>query len=110
MHEMFEFGTFFGLAAVALWAYVRFPRIRPQSLVRAALHVAISFIGLSLLPELLGVLLPLVQTQTSRVLLAVALLIPALTYVLLSWVWLIARIVDLLGGTPRGGHPASHEH
>jgi hypothetical protein len=110
MHEMFESATFLGLGAVALWAYVRFPKMRPQSLLRAALHVAISFIALSLLPELLGLLLPLVPTQSSRILLAVALLIPELTYVLLSWVWLIARIVALLGGTPRGGHPASTEH
>jgi hypothetical protein len=35
------------------------------------------------------------------------LLMPLLTYVLLSWVWLIARILeDLLHG-PRGGHPVS---
>ena len=33
------------------------------------------------------------------------LLIPTLTYVLLSWVWLIARILHDLGGRPRGGHP-----
>jgi hypothetical protein len=32
----------------------------------------------------------------------------AMTYMLLSWVWLIARILhDLLGGSPRGGHPVS---
>jgi hypothetical protein len=36
-----------------------------------------------------------------------ALLIPFLTYVLLSWVWLIARILRDIGGTPRGGHPIS---
>jgi hypothetical protein len=30
--------------------------------------------------------------------------------VFLSWVWLVARIVDLLGGTPRGGHPVGNEH
>jgi hypothetical protein len=37
-------------------------------------------------------------------------LIPGLTYVLLSWVWLLARIIELLGGTPRGGHPITNEH
>jgi hypothetical protein len=37
-------------------------------------------------------------------------LIATLTYVLLSWVWLIARILHgLLGGTPRGGHPVVTE-
>jgi hypothetical protein len=39
-----------------------------------------------------------------------ALLIPSLTYLLLSWVWLIARVMhDLFGGTPRGGHPVGSE-
>jgi hypothetical protein len=36
-----------------------------------------------------------------------ALLIPVMTYLLLSWIWLIARILHDLGGTPRGGHPIS---
>jgi hypothetical protein len=110
MHEMFESATFLGLAAVAIWVYVRFPAIRPQSLVRAALHVVISFIALSLLPVMLGLLLPLGPSESSRIFLAVLLLIPAFTYVLLSWVWLIARIVELLGGTPRGGHPVTTRH
>jgi hypothetical protein len=107
MDEMFEPATFLGLAAVAVWVYVRYPRIRPQSLVSAALHVAVSFIAFSLLPETLGFLLPLAPSRSSGLLVAVALLIPGLTYVLVSWVWLIARIVELLGGTPRGGHPVT---
>ncbi len=33
-----------------------------------------------------------------------------MTYVLLSWVWLIARVLhELLGGTTRGGHPVTGE-
>jgi hypothetical protein len=110
MHEMFESATLLGVSAVAIWVYVRYPRMRPQSLVCAALHVAISFIALLLLPGLLSLLLPFAAAQSSRIFLVEALLIPALTYVLLSWVWLIARIVELLGGTPRGGHPVSNEH
>jgi hypothetical protein len=110
MDEMFEPATFLGLAAVSVWVYVRYPRLRPQSLVVAALHVAISFIAFSLLPETLRLLLPLGPSHSSRLFLALALLIPALTYVLLSWVWLIARILhDLLGGTPRGGHPVTSQ-
>jgi hypothetical protein len=110
MRQMFEPATFLGLAAVAVWVYVRYPRIRPQSLVSAVLHVAVSFIAFSFLPETLGLLLPLAPSHSSRLLLALALLIPGLTYVLLSWVWLIARIVELLGGTPRGGHPVTSKH
>ena len=110
MNEMFEPATFLGLAAVALWAYVRYPRLRPQSLVWAALQVAISFITFSFLPATLSLLLPLAPSPSARLFVALALLIPALTYVLLSWIWLIARIIELLGGTPRGGHPVTIEH
>jgi hypothetical protein len=107
---MFEPATFLGLAAVAIWVYVRYPRIRPRSLVVALLHVALSFIAFSLLPTTLSLLLPLAEPSSSRLFVALMLLIPELTYVLLSWVWLIARIVELLGGTPRGGHPATNQH
>jgi hypothetical protein len=110
MDEMFEPATFLGLAGVAVWVYVRYPRLRPHSLVWAALHVAISFIAFSLLPETLNLLLPLAPSHSARLFVALALLIPGLTYVLLSWVWLIARIVELLGGNPRGGHPVTNEH
>ena len=101
---------FLGLGAVAVWAYVRYPRLRPQSLVSAALHVAISFGAFMLLPTALNLLLPALPSHALRPYLVLTLLIPQLTYVLLSWVWLIARILhDLLGGTPRGGHPVATE-
>jgi hypothetical protein len=55
------------------------------------------------------VLGPLGRLASSHELLpyvVLTLLIPSLTYLLLSWVWLIARVLhDLFGGTPRGGHP-----
>ena len=75
----------------------------------AAIHVAISFAAFALLPMALGLLLPMVHSPAQTPYVVLALLIPALTYVLLSWVWLIARVLDLLNGTPRGGHPVSSE-
>jgi hypothetical protein len=55
----------------------------------------------------MGVLLPIVPHPQAPYI-VLALLIVAMTYMLLSWVWLIARILhDLLGGSPRGGHPVS---
>ena len=107
---MFEPAMLIGLGAVAIWLHVRFPRVRPRSLVQAIAHVAISFGGFALLPAALGALLPLFATHTSRLCAGLALPMAIFTYVLLSWVWLIARILhDLLGGTPRGGHPATNE-
>jgi hypothetical protein len=98
---MLEPAMFIGLGAVAVWVYLRCPRLRPRSLVRAALHVAASFCGFALLPFVLHVILPLVPSPY----VVLALLIPTLTYLLLSWIWLIARILNELHGGPRGGHP-----
>ena len=102
---MLEIAMLVGLGAVAVWAHLRYPRLRPRSLVWAAVHVAISFVAFFLLPLALGDLLPLTGSREGRLYIALVLLIPTLTYMLLSWVWLLARILhDLLGG-PRGGHP-----
>lgn len=106
---MLEYAMLIGLGFVAGWVHTRYPRIRPRSLVWAALHVAVSFVGFALLPEILRHVLPLVSSHGARLVVALALLIPALTYVLLSWIWMIARVVELLGGTPRGGQPVSNQ-
>lgn len=104
---MLEPAMLIGLGVVALWAHVRFPRIRPASIVRAVLRVALAFGAFASLPTALGFLLPLAPPSQWRYV-ALSLLIPTLTSVLLTWVWLLARIVhDLSGGSPRGGHPAS---
>jgi hypothetical protein len=106
---MLEPAMFTGLGLVAVWAHCRYPGRRPSSLVRAVVHVATSFVAFALLPLTLSLLLPLVPFQQAAALVVLALLIPVLTYVLLSWVWLLARILhDLFGGTPRGGHPVAH--
>jgi hypothetical protein len=106
---MLEPAMFIGLGLVAVWAHCRYPRLRPGSLMRAIAHVAVSFVAFALLPAALGVLLPLAPSHHDAAFVGLAMLIPALTYVLLSWVWLLARILhDLFGGTPRGGHPVAH--
>jgi hypothetical protein len=98
-----------GLGAVAVWTYVNYPRLRPSSLIRALGHVMVSFAGFALLPALLSGVLPLLPARTSQPYLMLVLLIPTLTYLLLSWLWLISRILQDIGGTPRGGHPVSAE-
>lgn len=106
---MLEPAMFIGLGAVAVWTHVRFPRVRPKSLMGAALRVAVSFGVFVLLPTALGLLLPIAPPAQARYL-ALALLMPALTGVFLTWVWLLARVIqDFSGGNPRGGHPVSNE-
>jgi hypothetical protein len=106
---MLEPAMFVGLGGVAVWTYVRYPRLRPSSLLWAAAHVAASFFGFALVPAAVSVLLlPFVHSHVLRLCLLLALLILTLTYVLLSWVWLVALILhDLSGGKPRGGHPVA---
>ena len=105
---MLQAAMFIGLGLVAVWAYFRYPRLRPHSLVGAVAHVLVSFAGFALLPILLSLLLPVASSRELRASVVLALLIPTLTYVLLSWVWLLARVIqDVFGGTPRGGHPVS---
>ena len=105
---MLETAMFIGLGLVAVWAYVRYPRLRPRSLVWAVAHVAVSFAAFALLPMTLSVVLPLAPSPGLVPYTVLGLLIPSLTYLFLSWVWLIARVLhDLFGGTPRGGHPVS---
>jgi membrane associated rhomboid family serine protease len=104
---MLEPAMFTGLGVVAVWVHLRFPRLRPGSLLRAILHVG-AFGAFATLPAALGFLVPLARSPTQARYIALGLLIPTLTYVLLTWVWLLARILhDLSGGTPRGGHPVS---
>lgn len=105
---MLQAALFIGLGLVAVWAYCCYPRLRPGSLVRAVVQVLISFAGFALLPTTLRLLLTLIPSPHLRPYLVLALLLPALTYVLLTWVWLLARILhDFSGGNPRGGHPIS---
>ena len=107
---MLEPAMFAGLGLVAVWSYFRYPGIRPGSLVLAFLHVAVSFGAFALLPATLSFLLPFLPSHALQPGFVLAFLIPSLTYVLLSWIWLIARILqDLSGGKPGGGHPVPNK-
>jgi hypothetical protein len=108
--QMLEPAMLIGLSAVAVWAYVRYPHLRPGSLVVAAVHVAVSFVGFALLPLVLHGLLPVLPVPGGAPYVVLALLIPTLTYVLLSWIWLISKVMHELFRGPRGGHPVANEH
>ena len=99
-----EPATFIGLGVVAIWLYLRYPRLRPATIVGAIVHVAASFFLFSLVPFGLKLCLGALPAPLSVFVFLTTMLIPTLSYVFLSWLWLIARIHDL-GPTPRGGHP-----
>ncbi len=95
-----------GLAAVALWIHVRYPRLRPRTLVRATIHVAVAFGLFNFVPYALHLCLAL-PAPASLLVFIPGILMPSLLYVLLSWLWLVARLNDLAKPTPRSGHPVT---
>lgn len=95
---------FLGLGLVAVWAHVRYPKLRPNSLGWAAAQVCISSLAFVLLPATLHLVLPFLQSDALRFTVLLALLMAGLTYVLLSWVWLIAYILRAGMSGPSGGH------
>src|SRR6266508_2690533 len=99
-----EPATFIGLGAVAIWLYLRYPRLRPATIVRAIVHAAASFFLFSLVPYGLALTFRALPSTLALFVFVSCMLIPTLGYVLLSWLWLIARLHDL-GRPPRGGHP-----
>jgi hypothetical protein len=104
-NDVLEPATLLGLGAVAVWLYVRYPRLRPRSIMRAMGHVASSFGLFALLPYVVTPCLDALGRPLGPALFVVGLMIPVLTYVLFSWLGLMARLHDLADSTPRGGHP-----
>jgi hypothetical protein len=105
--RLFEPLMFLGVATLAMWVHVRLPRLKPGTLRTAAVHVIVSIAGFALAPILVRATLHALPVPLAVVIAIAAITIPTLCYVLLSWVWFIARVIDTGTSTPRGGHPAS---
>jgi hypothetical protein len=105
--RILEPATFGGLGLVAVWLYIRFPGRRPQTMTRAVIHVIVAFTLFNFVPYGIRPCQALPAPLSVAVFVA-GFLLPALCYVLLSWLWLIARIQDLGNFKPRGGHPVAH--
>jgi len=104
----FVTACFVGLGMVAVWCHVRFPGLRPGTIVMAISHVVLSFALFSLTPLVLALAKEALPAPLCFVVFLVGVLVPSLTYVFLSWIWLIARIYELADRPPRGGHPAEN--
>jgi hypothetical protein len=104
-NDVLEPATLLGLGTVAVWLYVRYPRLRPRSIMRAMVHVGSSFGLFALLPYVVTPCLQTFGKPLGPILVVAGLLIPTLTYVLFSWLGLMAKLHDLADSTPRGGHP-----
>jgi hypothetical protein len=103
--QALEPAFFIGLGLVAVWLYLRYPRLRPSGMTGAIAHVGVSFLLFNLAPSGLHLCVRMFPAPLSLAVFTGGVLIPTLGYVLVSWVWLMARIHDLGTPTPRGGHP-----
>jgi hypothetical protein len=104
MRHLFMPGMFAGVGLIALWVHIRYPRLEPKSLKRAALHIAVSIAIFHFAPIGLHEIVVHLPLPVSVVVGVSAWLVPTFCYVLLSWLWLLAKLRDQTG-SPRGGHP-----
>jgi len=101
--RLFEMELLLGAAAIAVWMRVRFPRLTPKSLAALAANILVAVGALTMVPAVIRLVIHVLPTPASIVVAIGAITVPALSYVLLSSIWLIGRLAE--GGTPRGGHP-----
>jgi len=102
--NLLQAALFVGLGLVAVWIHVRLPGLRPRTIKGAMLHVGVSSCLFFSLPVVVHGLVHALGGGAGGVLAVLAVVIPGLCYVLLGWVWLLARILEEAGaGTPRGG-------
>jgi hypothetical protein len=86
-----------GAGAIALWIDVRFPRLAPQELVKALLHVAASLaVGYATSPAMQ--LLVAYDDPRLTLLAVFGLAFPAIVYCLLAGIWVIKLAQRTLSG------------
>ena len=85
--QLFAFCLLGGAAAIAVWIEVRFPRLAPQSIKAATLHIGATIIVAQLiLPLATGVL---THSWTLAMVATFAVALPSLVYCLLAAIWVI---------------------
>ncbi len=84
-----------GAGALALWAYVRFPRLAPEDWRVAAAHVGVGFVALNLAPPIVEAAVALPGTLAQATSIVAAVLLP-LGYVSLGvlWLFLTVRVLE----------------
>jgi hypothetical protein len=78
-----------GAGAIALWLDVRFKEHSPQTAMRTFAHLAVSLLFLQLSPALVVLVVAAGDSPARKMVAVFAVLLPALSYVWLSSIWLI---------------------
>jgi hypothetical protein len=86
-----------GASAIAGWAYVRFPRFAPQDVRRGFIHAGASMVVCQIGAPLIGTALTGFGQTELRLVFVIGVALPALSYAVLSFVWLVALIQGAIG-------------
>jgi hypothetical protein len=95
---------FAGGAALAVWSFTHFATRRPSDFRVVAAHVVVAFCVLHTARPVIRLVAAHIPQPFAMIVSLAAIAVPAVTYLLLSWLWLLACVRDVLP-RPRGGHP-----
>jgi heme O synthase-like polyprenyltransferase len=90
-----------GAGAIAVWIDARFPRLAPEEMRRALIHVGISIVVAQLLVPIGMRLLLGVETHVATLFAIFGVAFPAIVYALLSGVWVIKLTTGALRSNMR---------
>ncbi|NUT55865.1 MAG: hypothetical protein HOQ03_07775 [Thermoleophilia bacterium] len=85
-----------GTAALALWAYVRWPDAAPRSLRGALVRAALALVLLQLGGAVLGAGVEAAPGLATAVAVVVLVVVPVLTYAFLASIWFLKACADQL--------------
>jgi hypothetical protein len=90
--EMFTFSVLVGAALLALWIEVRYPSLAPKGLLQRFIAVVVGGVVLQLGAVGFERVLGLPLGSTPGALLALAVLLPAMTFSLVTAIWLLRSL------------------
>jgi len=97
---------FLGVGALAIWMHLRFPKLEPRSMRVTFVHLGCAVVLFNFAPITVGLAMTSLPRPLSVAVAVAGVTIPTFCYVLMSVIWLLARLRGEMGSTPRGGHPA----
>lgn len=86
-----------GSAAIALWLVARFPKLGPEDVTKAVLHVAVSVVVLQLLVPAIHMVAS-TGVPGAQFVVSFGIVLPGLTYVFVAAGWLIKASAGRLQG------------
>lgn len=101
--QVFTTSMYAGSILLAIWVYVNIPRLRPATLGGAVAHIVGSFAAFQFVPYLFDAFAHILPAPLFALVAVAVVVVPALCYIYVSWLWLIGRIFQHLSRGPRGG-------